>query len=179
MSLEPCLIELRIAERGEGRGSALHRQDEALLAQDSVRHVVEACLSSEVQALLRFLPYRVEPITLKEKPMAGLAHAVASVGQITRLHRMAKGRPHEIDRGRDRLHPKRDHSHREVNFRSVGGETVLLDQVECELGETETLSVTVKDRSEDGPEKSIGVCGSPVRPILQAEVHDAAYEQTI
>ena len=31
---------------------------------------------------------------------------------------------------------------------------MLLDQVACELGETITLAVTVKDRSEDRPETS-------------------------
>jgi hypothetical protein len=37
--------------------------------------------------------------------MDGLAHAVASEGQITRLNGNAKGRPIEIDRGRDRPGP--------------------------------------------------------------------------
>ena len=86
--------------------------------------------------------------------MDGLEHAVASVGQITRLNRGAKGRPSEIDRGRDRLRPDGNRSHRDVDLRLTGDEAVLLDQVACELGETITLAVTVKDRAEHKPRES-------------------------
>ena len=60
-----------------------------------------------------------------------------------------KARPHEIDRGPDRLRPEGDGSHRIVELCPVGDEAVLLDKVARELGETVTLAVTVKDRPED------------------------------
>ena len=59
--------------------------------------------------------------------MNGLAHTVASGGQVPHLGRGAKGRPTEIDRGRDWLRPRGDYSHREVDFRLNGDESVLLD----------------------------------------------------
>ena len=126
---------------------------------------------------LRLAPHRVERIVPQEKACDGLEHAVASEGQIARLDRGAKGRPHEIDRGRDRLRPEGNHSHRVVDLRLVGDEAVLLDQVACELGETITLAVTVKDRAEDSPEIAIGVRGSAARPVLHADVHHAAHVQ--
>src|SRR5260370_35377949 len=109
--------------------------------------------------------------------MNGLAHTVASVGQIACLGRGAKGRPHEIDRRRDWLCPGGNYSHRIVDLCPVGDESVLLDQVTRELGETKTLSVTVKGRAEDKPEPAIGVRGRSPRPMLQADVHHAAQVQ--
>src|ERR1700682_812426 len=109
--------------------------------------------------------------------MNGLAHAVASVGQTTRLGRGAKGRPHEIDRGPDRLRPEGHRSHRMVDLRMIGDKGVLLDKVAGEFGESIPLAVTVKDRAEDIPEKGIAVRGSAAHPVLQADVHYAAHDQ--
>ena len=58
---------MRVAEGGEGCGPALHGRDEALLAYDGIRHVVEPGLPDEVQALLRLAPHRVERIVPQEK----------------------------------------------------------------------------------------------------------------
>ena len=80
-----------------------------------------------------------------------MVHAVASEGQITRLNRGAKGRPHEIDRDRDRLRPECIRSHRVVDLSLVGDEAVFLDQVACKLGETITLMV---DGESFGPRMS-------------------------
>src|SRR6266481_9661655 len=109
--------------------------------------------------------------------MNGLAHAVASIGQTTRLGRGAKGRPHEIDRGRDWLCPEGNYSHRMVDLRMVGDKAVLLDKVAGEFGESIPLAVTVKDRAEDIPKKGIAVRGSAARPVLHADVHHAAHER--
>ena len=103
---------------------------------------------------LRLAPYRVERIVPQEKVRDGLVHAVASEVHIPCLDRAAKGRPHEIDRGRDRLRPEGNHSHRVVDLRPVGDEAVLLDEVACELGETIALAVTVKHRAEHNPRTS-------------------------
>src|SRR5260221_914259 len=97
--------------------------------------------------------------------MNGLAHAVASVGQTTRLNRGAKGRPHEIDRGPDWLRPEGNRSHRMVDLRVIGDKAVLLDKVAGEFGESMALVVTVKDRAEDIPENGITVRGSAARPV--------------
>ena len=177
MRLERRLVELRVAEGGEGRGPALHGRDEALLAPDDVRDVAELGFPGEVQRHLRLAPHRVEWIVPQQKACDRLVHTVASEGQITRLDRGAKGRPHEIDRGPDRLRPEGNPSHRVVDLRTVGDEAVLLDQVAGKLGETITLTVTVKDRAEDKPEKGIAVRGSAAHPVLHADLHHAAREQ--
>ena len=64
-----------------------------------------------------------------------------------------------------------------VDFRPVGDEAVLLDEVACELGETITLAVTVKGWSEEKSEKATGVRGSAAYPVLHADVHHAAEVQ--
>jgi hypothetical protein len=88
------------------------------------------------------------------KDCDGLVHAVASGCQIPRLGRSAKGPPIEIDCCRDWLCPEGNYSHREMDFCLTGEEAVFLDQVASELGETIPLTVTLKDRTEDGPEIS-------------------------
>ena len=55
---ERRLVELRIAEGGEGRGPALHGRDEALLAHDNVRDVAVTGFPDEVQ---RSSPTRATP----------------------------------------------------------------------------------------------------------------------
>src|SRR5258707_11289854 len=109
--------------------------------------------------------------------MNGLTHAVASVGQATRLGRGAKRRPHEIDRGPDRLRPEGNYSHRMVDLRMVGDKAVLLDKVAGEFGESIPLAVTVKDRAQDGSEQATAVGGGAARPVLHADLRHAAREQ--
>src|ERR1700722_4177821 len=104
-------------------------------------------------------------------------HAVASESQIPRLDRSAKGRPSEVYRAGDRLCPDGNCSHRREDLCLAGDETVLLDQVAFELGETITLAITVKHRAEGNPEKATGVRGYAARPVLHAEIHHAAQEQ--
>ena len=64
-----------------------------------------------------------------------------------------------------------------VDLRVVGGEAVLLDQVAGKPAEAVAFAVTVKGRSKDRPEASIGVRGSAAHPVLYADVHHAAREQ--
>src|SRR6202051_4428177 len=120
---------MRIAEVGEGRGSALHGRDEALLAYDSIRYVAEPGLPDEVQALLRLSPHHVERIVPQQKDTDGSEHTVASGGQIPGLGRAAKGQPIEIDRSRDWLCPERSYSHRNAGLCLVGDEAVFVDQI--------------------------------------------------
>ena len=68
-------------------------------------------------------------------------------------------------------------SHRMVDLRLVGDEAVFLDKIACELGETITLAVTVKDRAENMPEIATAVRGRAAHPVLHADVHHAAHEQ--
>src|ERR1700682_6843947 len=98
--------------------------------------------------------------------MNGLTHAVASGGQAPRLGRGAKRRPHEIDRGPDRLRPEGNRSHRMVDLRMIGDKAVLLDKVAGEFGESIPLAVTVKDRAEDIHEKGIALARSAARRVL-------------
>ncbi len=177
LRLERHLVELRFAEGGEGRGSTLHGRDEALLDPDDVRGVAVLGFSGEVQRHLRLAPHRVEWIVPQQKARDNLIHTVASEGQITRLHRGAKGRPHEINRGLDRLRPESNRSHRVIDLRLVGDEAVLLDQVACQLGEATTLTVTVKDRARDKPEKGKAERGSVADPVLHTDLHHAARDQ--
>src|SRR3984893_2613224 len=100
-----------------------------------------------------------------------MVHAVARVGQIPRADRGANGRPDEIDRGRHRVCPEGSDSGRVLNLGSIGEETVLLDQLASELGETKTLGVTPKDRSEAEPEIGAGVRGSAAHPVRQGAVY--------
>src|SRR5258708_38721506 len=100
--------------------------------------------------------------------MNGLAHAVASVGQTTRLGRGAKGRPHEIDRGPDRLRPEGNRSSGMVDPRMVGDKAGLLDGVAGGVGETVGIAVTGEDRSENGPPMAIARRGRTARPALRA-----------
>ncbi len=53
---------------------------------------------------------------------------------------------------------------------------VLLDQVASDLGETITLTVTMKDQPEESP-ATVGVRGSVAHPVLYADIHHAAREQ--
>src|SRR5260370_39780664 len=99
LGLERGLVELRVAESGEGRGPALHVCDEALLARDLVRGIAVLGFPGEVQRHLRLAPHHVEWIVPQEKVCDRLEHAVAGEGQITRLNRGANGRPTENDRG--------------------------------------------------------------------------------
>ena len=179
MRLERRFVELRVAEGGESRGPALHGRDEALLTHDDVRDVVVLGFPDEGQAPFRLAPHRVERIVPQKKAGDGLGHAVASVGQIPRLGRGAKGRLEKFDRGRDRLRPQGNVSHRKVDFCPVRHEAGLLDQVAGELGETITFAVTVKHRAEEHPEAGIGVCGRAAHPVSHADVHHAAQEQAI
>ena len=98
---------------------------------------------------------------------------------ITRLGRGTKGRPIEIDRGRDRLRPDGNDAHREIDLCPVGEKAVLLDKIASELGETIPLAVPVKDRPEKHPEVGTAVCRRAARPVVQADVHHAAQEQVI
>jgi hypothetical protein len=61
----------------------------------------------------------------------------------------------------------------------VGDKALLVDEVACEPSEMITLVVTVKDRTEDGPETGTAVGGSAAHPVLDADVHHAAREQVI
>jgi hypothetical protein len=54
---------------------------------------------------------------------------------------------------------------------------MFLDQIAPELGETKTIGVTVKGRSEGKSKVSTGMRGGAVRPVLHAEVHHAALLQ--
>ncbi len=102
LRLEYCLVKLRVAEGEEGRGPALHRCDEALLALDEARHVAVPGLAQKIQAALRLAPHRA----LQQKFCAHMGYAVTSKGQIPGLDRSANARPSEIDRARDRLRPE-------------------------------------------------------------------------
>jgi hypothetical protein len=53
---------------------------------------------------------------------------------------------------------------------------VLIDQIACKLGETITLTVTVKDRADNKTEKDIAVRRSTAHSVLHADVHHAARE---
>src|SRR5271165_3043151 len=108
-----------------------------------------------------------------------MVHSVASERQIPRFGGAAKGRPIEIDHARNRLGPEGNYSRGVVDFCLIGDETVLLDEIACEPGETITLAATVKDRSKDNPEKGTGVRGCAARPVLHADVRHAAQEQAI
>jgi hypothetical protein len=90
-----------------------------LLVQDHVPEVAEPGFPADVQGLLRLAPHRVEWIVPQEKACERSVHTVASEGQITRLDRGAKSRPHEIDRGRDWLRPESNYSHRVVDLRLI------------------------------------------------------------
>src|SRR6266404_4399683 len=149
MRLERHLIELRVAEGGKGRGSALHVRDEALLTTDDVRDVRVLGLSRKFQRYLRLTPHRIERIVPQEKAFDRLRHTVASESQITRLNRGPEGCPHEIDCGCDRLRPDGDVSHCVVDLGLVGDEAVLLDKVACELHEAITVGVAMEDRAEE------------------------------
>src|SRR5258706_9982623 len=109
--------------------------------------------------------------------MNGLTHTVASVGQATRLGRGAKRRPHEINRGPDRLRPECNRSRRMVDLRMVGDKAMLLDKVAGEFDETVGIAVAVKDRSEHRPPIAIGVRGRAARPVLYAKLRHAAPQQ--
>src|SRR5271166_3303376 len=106
-----------------------------------------------------------------------MGDAVAAVGQIPGFDRGAKGRLDEFDRGRDRPRPEGSDSRQVLNLGSISGEAVFLDQVASELGETKTLGITLKGRSEGSSKVSTGMRGSAVRPVLHAEVHHAALLQ--
>ncbi len=177
MGLECRLVELRIAEGGEGRGPSLHGRNEALLAHDDGGDVAESGFPDEVQTPLRLAPHRVERIVPQDKDSDGSGHIVAGGGQRPRLCRGAKGRPTGLDRARDRLCPEGNYSHREVDFCLTGDEAVFLDQVASELGETIPVTVTVKDWPEDGPEIGTAERGRATHPLLRADVHHTAYEQ--
>ncbi len=79
LSLERRLMELRIAERGEGCGAAQHRRYEALLAYDNVRGVPIAGFAGEVQRQLRLAPHQVEWVASQEKVRNGRGHTKVSV----------------------------------------------------------------------------------------------------
>jgi len=64
-----------------------------------------------------------------------------------------------------------------VDLRVLGGEGVLLDQVAGKPGQAVAFAVTVKIRSKDRPEASIGVGRSAAHPVLYAEIHHAARQQ--
>ena len=64
-----------------------------------------------------------------------------------------------------------------VDLRMVGDKAVLLDKVAGEFDETEGIAVAVKDRSEHRPPIAIGVRGRAARPVLHANLHQAAPEQ--
>ena len=51
LRLERRLVELRIAEGGEGCGPALHGRDEALLAHDNVRDVAYLAFRAKSRAI--------------------------------------------------------------------------------------------------------------------------------
>jgi len=56
----------------------------------------------------------------------------------------------------------------------VGDEAVLFDKVTREFGETITIRVAVKDRTEEVSEIAKGKRGSAARAVLHAELHHAA-----
>jgi hypothetical protein len=112
LRLEHRFVELRVIEGGKGRGATLHGRDETLLARDEVRDVAEPGSLDEVQADFRLAPDFVERIVPQEKAGHGLVHAIASVGQIPRLSRGAKGRSLESDCGGNWLCPEGNYSHR-------------------------------------------------------------------
>ena len=134
----------------------------------------ELDFSDKVQRHFRFAPHHVEWIVPQDKVLIDGAHSEASEGQITRLNRGAKARPHEIDRVCDRLRPDGSHCSRGVNFRLACDEAVLLDQVARKLGETITFIVTVKVPAKHIPPVWRGVCGIPAYAVLQADVHHPA-----
>ncbi len=133
----------------------------------------------EVQRQLRLAPHCVEWIVPQEKACDTSMHAEASKVQITPLNRDAKACPHEIDHARDRLRPKGNRCHREVNLRLVGNKAVLLGQIAGEFGETVGIAITVKDRPEHSPPIAIGMRGSAARPVPHADVHHPAHLQAI
>jgi hypothetical protein len=87
------------------------------------------------------------------------------------------GRPHEIDRSRDRLRPEGDRSHRILDLRMIVDKAVLFDKITGEFDETVGITVTMKDRSEHGTPGTIRVRGSAICPVLHADLHLAAREQ--
>ena len=57
---------------------------------------------------------------------------------------------------------------RDVNFRLTRDEAMLLDQVACKLGETITLTVTVKEPpSSKPPNRHSHTRNAPLSPMLQ------------
>src|SRR5258708_34692090 len=116
----------------------------------------------------------------QEKARERVGDAVGGVSEIPRLGRGAIGHAREIDRGCDWLGPQMNYSHREVDdLCPVSDKAMLLDQVACELSETITFAVAVKDRAEDHPEAGQPVRGSAARPVLYADVHHAAHAEVI
>src|ERR1700693_5203434 len=103
-----------------------------------------------------------------------MPHAVAGVSKIPGLRRGAKGRPIEIDRGREWLRPESHASHRCVDLCPAGDEAVPIDELTREFGEPIALAITVKDRAEDVPKTATAVCGRAAYPVPQADVHHAA-----
>src|SRR5271166_3761194 len=106
-----------------------------------------------------------------------MGDAVAAVGQIPSFDRGAKGRLDEFDRGCDRPRPEGSDSRQVLNLGSISGEAVFLDQVASELGETKTLGITLKGRSEGSskvstaPDAGRSLPGQRGRPRAPADAH--------
>ena len=67
LRLERRLVELRITEGREGCGPALHRRDEALLADDDVRDVAYLAFRTKLSAVSASRHTSVERIAPQEK----------------------------------------------------------------------------------------------------------------
>src|SRR5580698_10644703 len=85
-SLERGLVELRITKGREGYAPALHRRDEALLANYDIRDVGVFGAPGEIQTRLRLAPHRVEWIVPREKEYDMFEHRVAGEDRITCLN---------------------------------------------------------------------------------------------
>ncbi len=178
MGFERRFVELRVVETGQGSSATLHGRNEALLGDDDVLNVAEPAFVHEVQGDLRLAPHRIERIVPQQQEHDDMEHVVARVGQVSHPRCGAKGRPDVIDRSRQRMRPEGGDRHRILNLRSIREEVVLFDQIASEPGETKTLGVTLKNRSEAEPEVAAGVRESAVHAMPHTEIQGAAQLKT-
>ncbi len=135
---------------------------------------LESSRPNEIQAGLRLTPDRFKRIAPEQPDPDHQRVAVTGRGDVPRFGRDPARRPHEIERGPERLGPQGDTSHRQVHLGFVSGEAVLLGQVAGELGEGVTIAIAAEYRAKRSRQKHKGGRRGAAYAMLQADARHAA-----
>ena len=148
-------------------------------ANDAVSGIEVFPFADEIQAGLGFSPHVVEVRSLDKEVGDEMQAAVTGKGKVARFSAGTEGDSDQLDSGFDGLRPERDHFHREIDLRLVGGKPVLFNEIASEFSKTITFGIALERQAKNNAETRVTKRSSVTYSVPEAQIHHLAEMQVV